>query len=67
MTDSRPAPDDSGETYQEGVSPVQSFTTTAIPVGPHTVLEPRRGRPARKRVEPISNPPPANGEQSGDS
>ena len=45
------APEASAETFQEGVVPVQAFTSPAIPVLPGTPLEPRRGRPATGRPD----------------
>ncbi len=42
-----PTPDTSAETFQEGTTPVQAFTSKAIPVLPGTPLEDRLGRPAR--------------------
>jgi hypothetical protein len=38
----------SDETYQEGVTPVQSFTSPAIPVTSEAALIPRLGRPRRQ-------------------
>lgn len=37
--------------YQEGCTPVQFFTSPAIPVLPGAPLEPRRGRPTRSGAE----------------
>jgi hypothetical protein len=37
----------SDETHQEGVAPVQAFTSPAIPVTGEAALRPRLGRPAR--------------------
>ena len=51
MNAGNPIPEISKDTYQEGVMPVQSFTTRAIPIVPGMVLEPRLGRPNRSRVE----------------
>lgn len=40
-------PESSADTFQEGVTPVQTFSSPVIPVTPGMVLEPRRGRPQR--------------------
>jgi hypothetical protein len=58
-----PDPDNSAETFQEGMTPVQAFTSKAIPVLPGTPLEARMGRPARgelsaKQVEGDQSSPP---------
>ncbi|SRR5579884_2818028 len=45
------APVPEAELLQEGYSPVQAFTSPAIPVQPDTPLEPRRGRPPRPSLE----------------
>ena len=37
---------DGGETYQVGCTPLQFFSSPAVPVLPGTPLEPRRGRPS---------------------
>ena len=42
----------STETSQEGTAPVQSFTSSVIPVLPGAAVAPRLGRPTRTRVEP---------------
>ena len=42
-----PAFETSAETYQDGVTPVQAFTSLAIPVPPGATLAPRLGRPIR--------------------
>ncbi len=44
--------DTSAETFQEGTTPVQAFTSAAIRVLPGMALQPCRGRPARIRGEP---------------
>jgi hypothetical protein len=46
MTEQQPVR--STETYQEGVCPVQSFVTDAIPVRPGDPIPPRYGRPQRE-------------------
>lgn len=38
---------ENAELYQEGCTPIQFFSSPAIPVLPETPLEPRRGRPSR--------------------
>lgn len=43
-------PNASPDGFQEGLSRLQPFTSSAIPVGPGTVLGPRRGRPTRGRA-----------------
>ncbi len=40
------------ETFQEGVTPVQAFTSPALPVLPGTPLQVRLGRPIRKQTNP---------------
>lgn len=40
-----------GESYQEGCTRVQYFTSPAVPVLPDTPLEPRRGRPSPSGAE----------------
>jgi len=46
------SPDSSAETYQEGAAPVQAFSSPAIPVEAEAVLEPRRGRPVSRWIDP---------------
>jgi hypothetical protein len=41
----------SAEAYQEGVTPVQAFTSRAIPASAGVPLEQRRGRPPRAPAE----------------
>lgn len=68
-----PDDDQTGETYQVGVTVVQAFTVSAIPVTPGMALEPRLGRPARNRtadtLESLNNPaiplPPAEPKDGG--
>lgn len=45
-----PIPTRSAETYQEGVCPVQSFVTEAIPVQLGGPIPPREGRPQRGNI-----------------
>lgn len=59
------SPDSSAETYQEGAAPVQAFSSPAIPVEAQAVLEPRRGRPARRWIEPGHEGTPVRDAQSG--
>jgi hypothetical protein len=46
----------SAETFQEGVCPVQSFVTKAIPVRPGEPMAPRHGRPQRGEAPPTTSP-----------
>ena len=48
---STPDPKTSAETYQEGTTPVQAFTSKAIPVLPGMPLEARLGRPPRGELK----------------
>ena len=57
MSAAIPDPDSSAETYQAGTTPVQAFTSPAIPVLTGMVLSPRLGRPSRIRVEPQQEAP----------
>lgn len=41
----------SADTFQEGVAPVQAFTSPAAPVFADTALEARHGRPSKTRTE----------------
>jgi hypothetical protein len=62
MSISNPAPEMPAETFQEGMQPVQEFTSRAIPVLPGAALAPRRGRPARSqegKKGKIAQPAPA--------
>jgi hypothetical protein len=61
MNPSIPEPDSSAETYQVGTTPVQAFTSPAIPVPPGAVVSPRLGRPSRIRVEPRQEGPEVDG------
>lgn len=47
----------SAETYQEGVCPVQSFVTDAIPVRAGDPIPPRHGRPRRDGAPDVPPPP----------
>ena len=60
-----PEPDSSAETYQANTTPVQAFTSPAIPVLPGAVLGPRLGRPSRIRVEPQQDTPEVDGDRPG--
>ena len=60
MNPNIPEPDPSAETYQANTTPVQAFTSPAIPVLPGMVLSPRLGRPSRIRVEPQQEAPEAD-------
>jgi hypothetical protein len=50
MNSNNPTSDPSSETFQEGTTPVQFFTSKAIPVLPDSPLEARLGRPVRTQM-----------------
>ena len=44
------------ETYQEKTAPVQSFVSAAVAVLPNTLIEPRKGRPAKNAANEMAVP-----------
>jgi len=46
-------PETSEETFQEGTTPVQAFSTPVVPAGVGTEIGLRQGRPTRR---PLGNP-----------
>ena len=61
MNPNGPDPKSSTQTYQAGTTPVQAFTSPAIPVLPGAILSPRLGRPSRIRVEAQQEGPKEDG------
>ncbi len=64
MNPTEPPFDASAETSQEGVTPVQVFSSAAIPVAPGAALGPRLGRPVRTGSPAAPNGVPKAAEQT---
>jgi hypothetical protein len=59
--------EDPAETSQEGMTPVQAFSSPAIPPSSGVPLEMRRGRPRRGQMEQGQDAQkPADGQPTGD-